>query len=140
MPTSLFGLARERLKAIAEGLTGFAGKCAVLSGCEAADVEAWRRYTPGAFVFLAIGGAGLSMGAIESPGAVNVYLYAQTDADGESLDDLIAALRAAWLDTANYPGGELACADVTFEAPETLVCEPGRAFLRLSAACYFAAE
>lgn len=136
---SPYALARERLKTIAETVTGLSGRCAVLAGRENADVEAWRRCTPGDFLFLAVCESSLAPGAIDSPGSIAAYLYAQTAASGEALDDLIDALRDEWLDASNYPGGELACADVSFEPAAVLSAEPARAFLRVRITCYFAA-
>lgn len=138
--SSPYALARERLKTIAETVTGLSGKCAVLAGRESADVEAWRRYTPSGLLFLAVGESALAPGGIDTPGTIAVYLYAQTDANGEALDDLLDALRDKWLDASNYPGGELACQDLSFEPAVTLCAEPSRAFLCVRITCYFAAE
>src|SRR5258708_5775632 len=113
---SLLALARERLKIIADGYPTLSGKCAVLSGLDAAELECWKRYGPGEFYFLAVAESSLSYGGIDAPTAIHAYLYAQiSGGDGEALDDLASELRALWINPANYPGGELACAETTIE-------------------------
>src|ERR1043165_827008 len=114
MPTSSLALARERLKTIAGTITGLSGDCVVLVDNFTADFECWKRYAPGGgFRFLAVCESALSFDGVDSPTAIRVYLYASDAANAEALDDLIAALRAAWLDAGNYPGGELVCDAVT---------------------------
>lgn len=137
MATSLLALARERLKIIAES-AGYPGKCAVLATIHAADLECWRRYTPGDFQFLAVCESALSYAGIDAPTAINVYLYANSQGvDGEAMDDFVEALKALWINPANFPSGELACAAMTFDAYEALREEPSAVLLRAHLICYF---
>ena len=137
MATSLLALARERLKIIAES-AGFSGKCAVLASIHAADLECWRRYTPGDFQFLAVCESALSYAGIDAPTAIHVYLYANSqDIDSEAMDDFVTQLKAFWINPANFPSGELACATMTFDAYEPLCEEPSGVLLRAHLICYF---
>src|SRR5258705_64639 len=69
MPTSWLGLARERLKTIAETVTALDGKCVVLPNGNAAGLECWKRYAAGEFYFLAACGNGLAYGGIDATGS-----------------------------------------------------------------------
>src|SRR5947207_3943137 len=101
---SALALARERLKTIADSVTGLSGNCLVLNDVHAADVECWKRYAPGGgFRFLAVCEGALSFDGVDAPTAIRAYVYASDAPSAEALDDLVAALRAAWLNAANYP-------------------------------------
>jgi len=137
MGTSWLALARERLKIIAEGI-GFTGNCAVLATVHAADLECFKRYSPSSFQFLAVCESVLSYAGVDAPTGINVYLYAlSSGTDGEALDDLVTSLKTAWTDPANFPGGEVVCAAVTFDAYETMFDEPSGSVLRAHLICYF---
>ena len=137
MATSDLALARERLKIIAESI-GFSGKAAVVPSIHAADLEFWKRYAPGEFKFFAVGESTLAFAGIDAPTAIHAYLYASSSsADGESVDDLVTQLKAYFIDAGNYPGGELVCAAVTFDAYETMLDEPSGPVLRAHLICYF---
>src|SRR5438552_3511546 len=114
MPSSSLALARERLRTIAETITELDGEGALLGTVHAADLECWKRYTPGDFYFLAVCDGTLAFAGIDAPTAIHVYLYAHDD-DGtaKALDDLIVSLKSLWTDAGNYPSGELVCAAVT---------------------------
>ena len=140
MPTSPLGLARERLRAIADSIATLTGSCAVFARREVADIESWRRYVPGDYYFLAVCESALAPGGITAPAAISVYLYSASDADGSAVVDLAAQLRTAWMNAGNYPGGEIVCSDVAFEQPEPLgllAADPARPFFRTRLTCYF---
>jgi hypothetical protein len=140
MGSSWLALARERLKSIADGL-GFSGRSAVLATVHAADLECFKRYAPGDFTFLAVCETVLAYAGVNTPTGINVYLYATSAGmDGEALDDLVTQLKTAWTNVTNYPGGELICAAVTFDAYESMLEEPAASLLRAHLICYFPAE
>ena len=140
MGTSSLALARERLKIIAEGI-GFTGDTAVLATVYVADLECLKRYSPGAFQFLAVCETVLSYAGVDAPIGINVYLYAlSSGTDGEALDDLVTQLKTAWTDPGNFPDGELVCAAVTFDAYESMLDESSGSLLRAHLICYFPAE
>jgi hypothetical protein len=136
--SSSLALARERLKTIAETISELDGECALLPTIDAANLECWKRYTPGDFFFLAVCGSTLAYAGIEAPTSIHAYLYVHDD-DGTAaaLDDLVAQIKALWTDAANFAGGELICAAVTFDPYEALIEEEPGALLRAHLICYF---
>lgn len=139
MGTSWLALARERLKIIADD-KGFSGNSAVIATVHAADLECITRLTPGSFKFLAVCETVLSYAGVDTPTGINVYLYAALSGrDGEDLDDLVTQLKGAWTNAGNYPGGELVCAAVTFDAYESMIETPTAPLLRAHLVCYFPA-
>jgi hypothetical protein len=115
MADSKVALARKRLKTIAtgvtaDGLTLDADHIALGNAAAADAFSAPFSYTAGQPV-LNIESAAIPFTGLDYPLMVNatltVPLAADAAQDWAGVDNLIAALRAAWLTLASYPAGEV---------------------------------
>jgi hypothetical protein len=124
MADSKVALARERLKTLADGVTadGLALAAARIHlGCRAAAQEfaAEGAYCTGQPV-LVIGSSSLGFSGTYNPliieAALAVPLAGSADQNWKNVDNLVAALRAKWLNASGYPSGEVKAKQCDYEA------------------------
>lgn len=115
MPDSKVALARKRLKTLAtgvsaDGLTIEADNIALGSAAASNQFSAPFSLAAGTPV-LNIGSAGIPFSGLDYPLMVTSTLTVPLAADSaqawSDVDNLVASLRAEWVDAANYPGGEV---------------------------------
>jgi hypothetical protein len=115
-------LARKRLKAIAEsiGADGLAlnAQRVFLGSWDAAKAFAGEFSLDGS-PELQIGSASLGFSGDDNPLVIEARLTVPLDGSvaqpWADVDNLVQALRAAWLTAGNYPGGELSAQRVDYE-------------------------
>jgi hypothetical protein len=129
MADSKRALARKRLKVLAEGVSAdglvLAADRVVLGHAAAEDDFSAAAVLEAGVPRLEVRGASLGFSGSEYPLVVEAELTVPLDAavpqDGCAVDNLVTALRAAWLNPAAYPAGELAAGQVDVETPRGAV-------------------